>query len=1849
MTDILFKRSTGGVYFSTPINEGAKRVRKLMADDYVTLPVSKSSPLDIRLGDYIEIEGEGRFCIIETQYPSVSEESNSYDYELKFEAQYRKWANKIFKYHPQSGASECSWKLTASINVHVEQVLIAINTLGTQSSSYLYNGVDAWAMDFDDTIDLDVAKFISYDNINILDAISAIAEAFECEWWVTDNVLHFGKCEFGDTYIEISRELNAVNISRSDTNEKTANRIYPFGSTENLPPKYNKALIFDVTNIYGASDSDYPNQIAIYDVQRPLTHEWFDSSLWKADEDTREIIYGVEERGSTSIVENDKEGKMVNIALHMFPLNSASFGKNKIILKAFRPYVNASENLDGGGQFATFPTLTIRGLYSYTLKDDEDGKTYTEQNPLSVSKVISSISNGYQLAMEDEEVVFEIPKTIVVDNIEREIDTISDIKIALDYRVKTYLKGTIYWTIYASNDYFVWEAENVKYSVQDVRLNFLNGKLQDEPIKAILDPSFADKGYALVLSNVSSEIVEIGDNFVIANINEKFVPSSYYSYPPSNDDSSNEVINAIADGRLMLSKDKGNYIDAYRYINGEKVFIGEQGYDDAEEMPIEEAIEDVVIFEDVKPDHTFKIANSWYVMEEGKDGDGNPTTTYRFFFNDELFTADNQFNESYIIEGKELSIRFSSGKLNGMTFGVNYSNNYTLDRFPTEWVESFNNSLGDVDLFLPDVDENVRLSVFKMMQSLSKGDMSNNSTCWEIIVDEESHLPSTFYMPKVGDEFTMSGLNVSIIDEQYLPLAEQELYDTAFDYVKKTNIDASSYDCTMMADVMAGYDEDNGIVEANRLVLEMGQRVLLKENVFFKNGRQSRVIGYEYPLDYPYDNPKYTIGEKASYSRFGDIESKLESIELSIKGNSSSIITNGTQSSSGIGYIIGTNDNTTPASNQNVYSALKSIKEFVSRTKNEVIEYLWRFTKGINVGQFLSGASGANIDSEGKAEVESMTSRTSVKGETIQGGWIGTPDFAQGALLGTGGAMYQLNGATYAEFDYLTARKGATFAELIIQEYRSIGGALVISQANGEIEDIYKWSNGNGYDIYLKDWNANNQFKVNDLVRCEYWDRTTNQLTSYWVRVIGIHEDVHVINFHVNDFAKGIEPKIGDKLVQMGNTTDTSRQGCILLTTENSMPRMAILDDINSTTLSNANYKAIYGSLDGFTDPTTNKTLSGYGMWGENVYLHGDLVVSSTKTTISSELANLNNALTSTKALIDEEIREINNRLDGVVTNWFGDDVPRLDNHPADQWTTEQEKMNHIGDTYTNTEITGDNAGRSWRWVQENGEYKWILIADSDAIKALELASRAQSTADGKRRVFTDTPYTPYDKGDLWVKQEGEKATLYYSIADKKDNYSESDWLIGATDDTAIKDLQIGGTNLLNDTNKGVSGWFLGTSLDRASSYFITDSYYNGANGVRFEKMVSDVAQWETFTFPLKPEKIKRGKTYHFSFDLMADGGLGNIYSLGFALVEGGGNNALTPTIIIDNILDDGAWKHYDLEFVANVNGNVNGKQVVYFFNRELSKQWTSFSFANLKLEEGNKATTWSPSPEDAESALILLKTETTAEIEKLDNRITQSVTETKTYADGKVETLQGYVDTKADEVSLGVRTDLERTGIDIEKKKIVVTANDFTIKNNNDKVVASADQYGNWSTNTLMTLNEDGTKAITINEGGNRILTHYYPYTNQRQLEEGWNGTSLFRYFDENGVMLWQLGGAKGFMDADYVEWTAVGLYKTGFNFGVEYFESNKKSFTSIGDVELSAYYQHNVNATPKMYETKSTNNPLNGWFTNQVSWQPFDSYPEGFEVRIWKRQFIHYTNGVEDWRHQLKWDMDANEVTIV
>lgn len=112
--------------------------------------------------------------------------------------------------------------------------------------------------------------------------------------------------------------------------------------------------------------------------------------------------------------------------------------------------------------------------------------------------------------------------------------------------------------------------------------------------------------------------------------------------------------------------------------------------------------------------------------------------------------------------------------------------------------------------------------------------------------------------------------------------------------------------------------------------------------------------------------------------------------------------------------------------------------------------------------------------------------------------------------------------------------------------------------------------------------------------------------------------------------------------------------------------------------------------------------------------------------------------------------------------------------------------------TISSDKTTNPDAGKSWRWVKEaDGSYKWTPIADSDAVKALQEAARAQDTADAKRRVFVVTPTPPYDVGDIWT--QGESGDIMRCIESRATgNFESSDWDKASkyTDDTAANEAK---------------------------------------------------------------------------------------------------------------------------------------------------------------------------------------------------------------------------------------------------------------------------------------------------------------------------------------------------------------------------------------------------------------------------------------------------------------------------
>ena len=485
-----------------------------------------------------------------------------------------------------------------------------------------------------------------------------------------------------------------------------------------------------------------------------------------------------------------------------------------------------------------------------------------------------------------------------------------------------------------------------------------------------------------------------------------------------------------------------------------------------------EVVECVMVNEAIYPRRTGTLSDVKTVDRAIEDGEGNQTGTFKAYqYKDTGLT----FDEEYILEGKELRIVFRSGKLNGLDFGVIFNPN---NSDPAEQL-------------------------------------------WEIEANEDygRRLPDEVMKPENGDKYILYGFNIKLVSDQYTPEAEQELKEWAQGQADRMKIDDGTYTVPLRA----SYVREDMISRT----YDVGQKVNLVNPFFFgTEGRISRVIGWEMCLDIPYDNPIYTIGESAQYSRIGEIEDKVES--LTYKGQTYT----GT-GGSGV-YVIRTNDST-PASDTNVFSALRSLAVFLRKDREDQTNFLLKLLGGIITN---------NIESEG---------------------------FTTGAL----GAGFTLkideNGRSYLEVDYALFRRSATFIELLIQSLRHVGGQIMLTPAS--MHCIRVEEQADSYRCYFESTDGDrtiaNEFVVGDQARSQTFNikegvHENVKNTYYWRLVTAVGDDYIDLSKTDCDAGSGV-PSEGDDIVQLGNRTDAERQAAIILSSYgNDAPYFKLYRGINS-------------------------------------------------------------------------------------------------------------------------------------------------------------------------------------------------------------------------------------------------------------------------------------------------------------------------------------------------------------------------------------------------------------------------------------------------------------------------------------------------------------------------------------------------------------------------------------------------------------------------------------------------------------------------------------------------------------
>lgn len=175
-------------------------------------------------------------------------------------------------------------------------------------------------------------------------------------------------------------------------------------------------------------------------------------------------------------------------------------------------------------------------------------------------------------------------------------------------------------------------------------------------------------------------------------------------------------------------------------------------------------------------------------------------------------------------------------------------------------------------------------------------------------------------------------------------------------------------------------------------------------------------------------------------------------------------------------------------------------------------------------------------------------------------------------------------------------------------------------------------------------------------------------------------------------------------------------------------------------------------------------------------------------------------------AVVGDKIKDIN-------TQYFNSYDPTLTNKPASDWTDTDTKDKHLDDIFYNT-----TTKKMFRFVKIDGVYSWENFDDPDIKAALDAASTAQDTANGKRRVFLVTPKPPYDEGDMWVTSttdgKGEikicktprQSGVFFSADWISPSYVDSDDVDNAINeyDTSLGQPEIFNKLTNNGKNKGI-------------------------------------------------------------------------------------------------------------------------------------------------------------------------------------------------------------------------------------------------------------------------------------------------------------------------------------------------------------------------------------------------------------------------------------------------------------
>lgn len=894
------------IYEMPNIFEGCVEKVYLMSEDSITLKFSLLNPVFFPIGSYSVWRGK-KYIVTSIQTPTYNEENGGYDYEIVLDAYYMAWKLRIFKYIPEIGGKESSFNLTSNLEEQVKLLTKMVNEEG-----FLYNGSGfTYEIHKVDGDNLEKVKTQSYSSVNYIDALNQIAEAWDTEWWVTESVIHFGKCQDDrSTNVDFILGKNVESMSSSKSEQEYATRIYAFGSDRNLPKNWNKGdAEFHVSEVNSVKKSTESVEFSLFKTKEDIFSNYF-----KTKEEVISNEQFVFQQGNyvTLSFKSDSlsaQKTFTHYSNGTFPLKKGTYAERNLF---FFDENNKVQNVQLKMQLTStikYPNLTANVEVYAMVVGNVKGASFLTIDNVPYLNVIKYNKYSFQIEQTDskdnnkfKESTLRFPQFELTEDCSN-----AQIVIVVSAKCSKCDNASLLVKLSSGKDYVMRYQTNESFYKSVCNLIMNGNKITAtwySEIKSIY-PQYKGSYF-----ECKSGGVKVGSTFTTDALLTTKLPSYYF---PSNKTDA-EVIKALADTRLTLPSP----IETEESKNGE-------------------VVEKILVFDDIYPRTESAISEvrekDQNVLDENNQATGETYTEY--YIKTNAFTFDKDYKLPNI---ENMQVEFQTGALAGLSFDV------VFDSSSTPQIQG----------------QSADHQFFRVKRKQMDGGL------W---------LPNKSMKPVVGNEFILVGWDVDRLQDMGLiKNAQKELRIEAEKELAKMSIDPNTYECTLFSDTAYGKKEDTiitddvgniltdedghilltddsgvGLHPENAWDFTLGRFVTLYNAALFKSGkRESRVMGYEKKMDIPYDSPIYTIGEKAVYSRFGEMQKQID-------GNGTAINTfsyNGTQyvgqTSSGNGsvYLIKTND-IAEASDTNAYSSLRAKREFISKVEDDYSVGHIDFQKGL--------------------------------------------------------------------------------------------------------------------------------------------------------------------------------------------------------------------------------------------------------------------------------------------------------------------------------------------------------------------------------------------------------------------------------------------------------------------------------------------------------------------------------------------------------------------------------------------------------------------------------------------------------------------------------------------------------------------------------------------------------------------------------------------------------------------------------------------------------------------------------------------------------------------------------------